>query len=734
MNRTTPVLMAALLWAAPAARAADPAAEPDPGAAVHRDEVVVVSATRTESSLVDAPATVSVVTGERLQAAPARDWAEMVRGVPGVNVVQLSAFDFNLTAREATSTLAGSQIALVDGRSIYLDAFGIILWQTISVQPSEVQQIEVVRGPASVVWGGNAMTGVVNVITRAPRQSAGTRVSLSGGTFSRDAGSDAGEGAGYSWGLNATHAAAPSEKLAYRVSAGWFDTDAFPRPAGSIPVVPDPRIPGAYVGGAPYPAFANEGSQQPKLDLRLDQELGGAGRLTYSAGLGAASGIIHSGIGPFRVEDDSTFGYGRVAWARGGLRVAGSLDLIDAKAPSLLATDPFTGSAVRLDFQTRAWNLELSDSRPLGQRHLLGYGGNLRYNDSEISLAPTAENRTELGAYVQDEYFVGRFRLSAGLRVDKYGNLDDPVLSPRVAVLFKPTPRQSLRLSFNRAFRSPSVVQNYQSQAIVVPADLSGLQPFLPPPLQPVVAQPFPLVTYAVGSADLREESLTSWEAAWTGQLGERTSVSLAYYLSDHDDSINQVTLPPGQDPYTPQSPPPYWVESGLPPALLGLLAQRGIFLPRTAFGYANLGPLRNQGLELGLEHRFSPVLSGHASYSWQKRPEILDDPQPYPAEELNLPPSHRFEAGLHLSHARWLGSLSLSYAGRAFWSDVLTPAYHGWSEDYALLNASFGARFHGGRTEVLLHGTNLLDQDVQQHVFGDILKRSVRIELRLAL
>jgi outer membrane cobalamin receptor len=68
----------------------------------------------------------------------------------------------------------------------------------------------VIRGPASAVWGANALTGVVNVITKSPREAPGTTVSISGGFFDRDAGSTAGKGVGKLFGANATVARAPN--------------------------------------------------------------------------------------------------------------------------------------------------------------------------------------------------------------------------------------------------------------------------------------------------------------------------------------------------------------------------------------------------------------------------------------------------------------------------------------------------------------------------------------------
>ena len=216
-------------------------------------DTVVVTASRTEVRVVDAPVTTSVVTSESLATTASSNVGEALRSVPGVNVIQLSARDVQVTSRESTGTVTNSQLVLMDGRSIYLDFFGLVLWDLLPANPGDIEQIEVVRGPASATWGANAMTGAVNIVTRPPRQSVGTTVTMSGGWIDRDAGSTAGQGAGTMFGSNATVTRAPTDRLAYRISAGYFRSDAFPRPTGRIPVIDDPRSSGATVGGAQYP-------------------------------------------------------------------------------------------------------------------------------------------------------------------------------------------------------------------------------------------------------------------------------------------------------------------------------------------------------------------------------------------------------------------------------------------------------------------------------------------------
>jgi outer membrane receptor protein involved in Fe transport len=269
--------------------------------------------------------------------------------------------------------------------------------------------------------------------------------------------------------------------------------------------------------------------------------------------------------------------------------------------------------------------------------------------------------------------------------------------------------------------------------------DLSGLAPLLPPPLQPVVASPFPLIVKAVGSKlpigtvtqeELKETALTAYEVAYTGTVLNGTTVTAAFYVNNLDDDINFTQLPASLDPYTAANPPPNWP---LPPAILSLLAARGIFLPRTAFTYQNLGPIRQKGVELAVDQRLTDTSSAFVNYSWQADPTILDDPEPFPPAELTLPPNHRFNVGFNVNGARFLGSGAVNYQSQALWSDVLTSAYHGFTDAFTLVNGSFGVKWSGGRITTLVKATHILNDSIQQHIFGDIIKRTVSAEVRFS-
>jgi outer membrane receptor protein involved in Fe transport len=770
-----------------AAQEPTPSPTPSPQApaeedVVKREEVVVVTASKVESTLINAPATVSVIGGEELLNAPSQNFGDILRNVPGVNVIQMSARDINLTSRQSTATLATSQLVLLDGRSVYLDFFGLVLWDLVPTNPQEIKQIEVVRGPASAVWGANALTGVVNIITKSPREWQGVNMNLTGGLFNRDEGSRADDGSGSSYGASISISRAPSPTWSYRLAGGYFNSDPFSRPTGRVPLIADPRVDnpdcntttgaGANcIGGAPYPtdgpgtagtAFENEGTSQPKVDLRVDQDFTDGGKITYSAGFAGSEGIVHTGIGPFRLQSGSYLGYGRVAFSKNALKVSGFVNFLDSEAPNLLNLDPGNlPNPVQLNFKTETFDFEVGHSKVLAGAHILSYGGNARRNNFEITLTPNVEDRNEFGGYFQWEYFKDRFRISLGGRVDKFGNIEDPVFSPRATFMFKPAPEHAVRVSFNKAFRSPSAVNNFLNQDIFAPTlvDLRPLAPFAPPALRPALSTPFRLRVRNVGSEEvtprynLKEESLTAYEVSYTGTVGGKTTLGIAVYQNDSDDNINFTTvLPnasnptglPGFDVYTPANAPAIigLNTSGqpVPGAIIGFLAALPrpigpILLPRTATTYLNLGPLRQRGVELSLDHRLNNSWTVSGNYSFQDTPEPLEAESgqlPYLREEVALPAEHRFNAAVNWNESRFLGNLSVNYVDEALWTDVLTAPFHGMTDAYTMVNASFGVKWQEGKVVTTIKGTNLLNETVQQHIFGDIIKRSLLAELRL--
>src|SRR5205823_11872456 len=78
---------------------------------------------------------------------------------------------------------ANKLLVLLDGRSIYLDIQGEVRWKEIPVTLPEIKRIEVLKGPASALYGFNAFDGVINIITKSPEEMKGTTVQFGGGEF-----------------------------------------------------------------------------------------------------------------------------------------------------------------------------------------------------------------------------------------------------------------------------------------------------------------------------------------------------------------------------------------------------------------------------------------------------------------------------------------------------------------------------------------------------------------------
>jgi outer membrane receptor protein involved in Fe transport len=666
------------------------------------EETVVVSGSRTEEKLINTPVTMTVITADTIENAPTRNFAELLRSVPGLNLTQVSARDIQATTRSATGTLSTGQLALLDGRSLYQDFFGFVMWDFLPVNLNEIKQVEVIRGPASAVWGANAFNGVINVLTKSPREIQGTSVTYGMGLFDRSVNDNDADGGMLVY-FSGTYAQAINDRWAFKLSGGGYSQDALPRPTGVIPGSP----------GTAYPDFQNTGTTQPKFDGRIDYDFVDGRKLSFSGGVAGTEGIMHTGIGPFDINSGSKMGYGKISYTQKGLHANFFTNILDGNASNLLTRD-VNFRPIGFDFQTETYDAELTNVSTVAQRHVLSYGGNFRYNGFDLSLAPQADNRVEFGVYGQDEIFLSNhFRWVVGARIDRFDYLDNFVFSPRTTFMVKPSENQQFRVSYNRAYRSPSVINNFLDVTVVEPVNLGAFSPAL-------AGRIYPLPIQSTGNPDLQEEKMDAFEVGYTGIVGNRATLSAAFYVNKTKSSILFTELT--NERYTATNPPPGWP---LPPAVIGLVP--GGSFP-AHFSYLNFGGVTQKGLELGIDGALNQFVHVFGNYSWQGEPE----PDGFDISELNLPPENRFNLGASVNYQRILGNLSVNYTGDAFWQDVLDTRYHGTTEAYTLVNGGFGLKWLGDQLTTTVKVINLLNEDVQQHVFGDILKRQVIGELRV--
>ncbi len=148
--------------------------------------IEVTSASKKAQKLSEVPAAIFVITGEDIRRSGARNVPEALRMAPGVDVAAIGGGRYAVTIRGGNGRFANKLLVLVDGRSVYTPLFSGVVWETIGPVLENIDRIEVIRGPGAVVWGANAVNGVINIISKHSTDTQG--VLVSGGTGTEDHG------------------------------------------------------------------------------------------------------------------------------------------------------------------------------------------------------------------------------------------------------------------------------------------------------------------------------------------------------------------------------------------------------------------------------------------------------------------------------------------------------------------------------------------------------------------
>jgi len=131
-------------------------------------EPVTISANGTPQRLSDVTLNMEIITSEEIEHMGARSIPEILRFVPGLSVRQYSYGQTEVSIRGYNQPSAERILVLVDGRQVYVDAYGQTVWDNIPVEISEIKQIEIIKGPNNALFGFNAVSGVINIITVNP--------------------------------------------------------------------------------------------------------------------------------------------------------------------------------------------------------------------------------------------------------------------------------------------------------------------------------------------------------------------------------------------------------------------------------------------------------------------------------------------------------------------------------------------------------------------------------------
>ncbi|HHW13947.1 MAG TPA: TonB-dependent receptor [Firmicutes bacterium] len=376
------------------------------------EELIVVTATRLPLPEVKVPASVEVITSEVIEMAGARNLGEAIRLAPNVMAVSSGGPGSLISPRLQGASSAQVQV-LVDGRSINN---GLVPVDLSRIPLSDVERIEVVKGPVSSLYGANALGGVINIVTQRPKgRQNETSITLGGFGERRLAfsSSDVSNKGSYlltgdfletdGWRLNSDFSSqAVAGKLGWAVPGGEVGFRASYAKSGG----------GSPGGNGEYDSWATPTTRYSDETVNFD----------WSYRSVSPNGFIarayHSGE-VYDYRDPYDPGHHETTWqgveARGTIRV-GAHQLV-------------TGGEYRRDAA----------------------------NSSHLSETRTSDN---LALYAEDLYQSGPWSVTWGGRLDAHSAYGQ-VFSPRVGVVRSLGPDRNMWLSVAKAFRAPSFEDLY---------------------------------------------------------------------------------------------------------------------------------------------------------------------------------------------------------------------------------------------------------------------------------
>ena len=628
----------------------------------------VVTATLSAQSPLDAPYATSVITQQDIRLSGLTSVPELLRRAVGVDVMELEGSDYQVGIRGFNSRLSNRVLVLVDGRSVYLDFLGVTLWGALPVNVEEIDRIEIIRGPGSALYGADAFSGVVNIITRAPGDGRSS-VTLSAGNQLQ---------------LRTTYTGSGrTGGIAYRTSVGYEQAGAYSNPVSSV----DP----AYRITAPSSDLSLQ-SLRADIDLRAQISR----TVSIRGGVsGSRSTDWFNAIGPLReFWADLTLVQPWVQVTAGGFDARAFVNHVSATSAQLL--QQVGTSALDSRVQQDVADLELRyvlDSHLGSVENSLTFGGSYRMKYISWSFLDADHRLDFFAGFVQDQ---ARFNdwLSAvlALRIDQHPVLDAPVPSLRGSLVVKPSARRSLRLSGSTAFRTPTFLELYLD---------------LPQP----TAVPGVTVTgqggevYANGSQRLRAENALSFDIGFQDQTSDRFQYELGAYYIRGTDLIGLTNVSFDHLP--------------------------GVSSPNQSLDVGTLhfanDPFATEVYGAEITARLSPVdgldIYGNATFTGTSHDDnsVLMGDQRTPTAKFNLGAQWRTSLGIDVE-------ADLHYVSSEVWMEQDYAPVQGvvyntyYLPDYATLDARVGYRVPGDHLELGLVGTNLTDNRHREHPFGVLL------------
>ena len=139
-------------------------------------QIDVTTVSRETERRVDAPAAVSVITGEDIRRYGVDTLADALRLADSVSVARFNGGSWAVATRGFSATTNNKLLVMIDGRSVYTPLFGGVFWEVQHMLLPDLDRIEIIRGPAGTLWGPNAVNGVINIITKRASETQGALV------------------------------------------------------------------------------------------------------------------------------------------------------------------------------------------------------------------------------------------------------------------------------------------------------------------------------------------------------------------------------------------------------------------------------------------------------------------------------------------------------------------------------------------------------------------------------
>lgn len=434
------------------------------------EEVSVTSVSKIEEKQTEAPAAVFAQLRQEIEERPALTVVDHLKTIPGADVSQGGLVQANVVARGFNNIFSSALLILIDYRNAGLGGSG----NSANLFPTtneDIEKLEFVLGPGAALYGPNSANGVLNIITRSPFTSTGSSLSLEGGvragsttrvcndaecsspTFSHLDGSQS------LWRITGRHAMKVSSKLAFKVSGSYLKGTEWkardPAEPQNLDVLrPALELPAdrcnATTGCRDFNLEQHAG--EARMDFRpdLDTEIIG----TY--GLTNTNYIEYIGFGAAQARDWRSSA-AQLRLRRQRLFVQGFLNMTGAGRSFLLRDGTLAIN------NTRVWSAQFQHGLELfaGKATLL-YGADYTYTDPRTGGTINGSNERddqvqEIGGYFHSvTRLSSKFDFVTAIRLDKHSRLESPVWSPRAALVFKPDENQAVRITFNRAFSTPS--------------------------------------------------------------------------------------------------------------------------------------------------------------------------------------------------------------------------------------------------------------------------------------